>query len=517
MIVLTEEEIKTILEAADNEDSKKASEALAPFQDKINLPDHLGDTLLIRAVKQKKTNALKSLIAAKADVNAKGEYGKTPLHWAATQGDVLGIKILFANGANLEGRTDERYTALHFAVQQKQLPATLTLIELKADVNDQINIMFETPMHKAAKVNFSPAGIRHLFNARANINTRNRFDSTPLHNAAASNQLDAMQTLIELKADVTVKNKYNKTPFKTAITERRSSAVLFLLEKGIHQEFKEFVDDNGDYQEFKEMDDNNAFKLWVFHRDVQPCATPQYLQFTADVIKLQFHKIQKDLFLSKRNALYNFSRKHFNKIQRPFFSVHAEKLDSARAKISATFSRKQARSILSFAISNYMVVTHLKPIEPNEFMQSALTALKAALEIIKANLPELPRQLQELCAAYAGLPAERIPTVLSEEAQTQIMQGILGQDWDQKTSLEEMLTDVHQELLKTHLNTVHHIPFDGGADLRTNPHMLTALQMVVKDQPSLKEVAKMPVGSSSANAAASNAAASINVATSNKR
>lgn len=451
MQVLTEVELKAIIEAADNEDVKKALEALMPFQNKINGQElkSSGDTPLIRAVMEKRHNALKSLIAAKADVNVRvGKLGKAPLHQAAVQGFVQGIDL--------------------------------------------------------------------LFNARADIVQRDNFDFTPLHYAIGPVYLDATHTLLELNADVNAKRKHCGTPLNRLIvlcssafmrTSLYSSLALILLEKGAHRDPKE----NDDIIYYN----NDVYKLYRIYPKVKSCFEPQYLQFPAAVFKVKFLMNSQDL--SNRTALFDFISKYFWIVNSTLMTHHDTAIHDAAEILEV--SPGQVGDLLGEIIPGYMIASYLSPRVSLAFLQSSLTSLKAVLKIVTESLPMLPFPLQALSAAYAGLPsAEPIPTSFSKAEQTKMMKKILGNDWDQKTSLEEMLADKHNILLQTYLNSLPQLKTaereaSGGFDgdhRRTIPHMLNALELVLKDQPSLKQMAVMEVGSGSANIAASNKAAASN-------
>ena len=77
--------------------------------------------------------------------------------------------------------------------------------------------MKNTPLHKAAKSNKNPNKIRALINKGADVNARNSYGNTPLHNATIYNNFEVVTALIDAGSDVNAKNNDDDTPLHCAL------------------------------------------------------------------------------------------------------------------------------------------------------------------------------------------------------------------------------------------------------------------------------------------------------------
>lgn len=262
-----------------------------------------GETMLMTAARTGDVDTIKVLLAAGLDANAReSRRGQTPLIWAASHGNSAAIRTLVEAGADIkmratgpesasrtglaEARGDGMYgrsryrpdasTPFMFAARQGHLEAVKTLLELGADVNDQLsnrtgalvlaisNAHFElaaflidkgadpnadgqgwAPLHQLARtrkgldVNRYPwpevtgtmSGLelaRKLVKAGADINrkaarkiaddVRNNFGpgATPFALAAKGSDLELLKVLKELGADPNIRNINETTPLMAA-------------------------------------------------------------------------------------------------------------------------------------------------------------------------------------------------------------------------------------------------------------------------------------------------------------
>lgn len=263
-----------------------------------------GETLLMTAARTGDVDTIKVLLAAGLDVNAReSRRGQTALIWAASHGNSAAIRTLVEAGADIkmratgpesasrtglaEARGDGLYgrsryrpdasTPFLFAVRQGHMDAVKTLLELGADVNDQLsnktgalvlaisNAHFElagflldkganpnadgqgwAPLHQLARtrrgldVNRYPwpevtgtmSGLelaRKLVKAGADVNrkaarkiaddVRNNFGpgATPFAMAAKASDLELLKVLHELGADPNIRNINETTPLMAAV------------------------------------------------------------------------------------------------------------------------------------------------------------------------------------------------------------------------------------------------------------------------------------------------------------
>ncbi len=87
-------------------------EFIRRYQGDLNAKNNQGDTALIFAVKNRKTDAAAALISAKANVNAKDKFGWTALMWAAYVEPGSVIEALVAAKADANARLGNGTTAL---------------------------------------------------------------------------------------------------------------------------------------------------------------------------------------------------------------------------------------------------------------------------------------------------------------------------------------------------------------------------------------------------------------------
>jgi ankyrin repeat protein len=116
-----------------------------------------GETPLMTVARSGRVDAIKVLIAHGASPNGRDGRGQTALMWAAARNNPDAVKLLLELGADMKVRTSnapsgrgERmtvflapaptgFTALLFAVRAGSIDATRALLDVGADVNDQLS------------------------------------------------------------------------------------------------------------------------------------------------------------------------------------------------------------------------------------------------------------------------------------------------------------------------------------------------------------------------------------------
>lgn len=119
---------------------------------------------------------------------------------AVDQGDLQKAGQLLKEGANIDASGALMYT--------QDLKITDWLIKNGADVNAQYGGW--TPLHWAAARNDLPKA-EFLIKNGAKVNARGDANTTPVHEAAARGSVEALEFLIQNGADVTVKNSLDWT------------------------------------------------------------------------------------------------------------------------------------------------------------------------------------------------------------------------------------------------------------------------------------------------------------------
>jgi hypothetical protein len=99
-----------------------------------NSKDNYGQSLVMTAASNHRTDALALLIAAKADVNMANDYRITPLAVAAEQGHLDIVNMLVAAGAKVNARDTAGGTALSVAILRGYKEIVAALLAAGADV-----------------------------------------------------------------------------------------------------------------------------------------------------------------------------------------------------------------------------------------------------------------------------------------------------------------------------------------------------------------------------------------------
>jgi ankyrin repeat protein len=150
------------------------------------------------------------LLKHKADVNAQDINGKTPLHvrlerkWYKGEEVSNHVRLLLEHGADVNRRDKHNQTPLHLAIGQDRVKLAELLLENGADANAEINGM--TPLHlllgRGIKVEGDAVDlVSFLLKHGAEVNSRDKNNQTPLHQAIRWNQFKTAGILLENGAD----------------------------------------------------------------------------------------------------------------------------------------------------------------------------------------------------------------------------------------------------------------------------------------------------------------------------
>ncbi|KAL2740342.1 hypothetical protein V1478_000483 [Vespula squamosa] len=184
----------------------------------------LGGTLLHWASRNWNSDEImKFLIENGADINATERDGRTPLCLLVKHNGTPEMIMFFVkNGADLNNRSGG--SPLYWAIYVRCIRLQTLLIELGTDVNGVIDSHenLKAPLHFAHDLSV----VKLLIDKGANVNIKDKFNSTPLHYA---NHLSIVKCLVENGADINAKNNEGNTPLHTAVN---FPIVEYLVEKG---------------------------------------------------------------------------------------------------------------------------------------------------------------------------------------------------------------------------------------------------------------------------------------------
>lgn len=171
------------------------------------------------------------LLKSPALAAAKDSTGRTPLHAAAGAGRDTVVAFLLSAGASAEEADNTGATALHLAAASGHDEAARLLIEKGANV-DARDSGRETPLSKAAARGRTAVAAR-LLKAGASVEAANGYGRTPLSLVAReSGNAELARMLIDRKADVDTRDKFGTTPLQLAAWRGFRPVVDLLLERG---------------------------------------------------------------------------------------------------------------------------------------------------------------------------------------------------------------------------------------------------------------------------------------------
>lgn len=162
------------------------------------------------AAKENNLEEVTRLLATDVDVNGRDNLNRTALHLAAWRGNAEIIQALIKAKADVLAVAQDGYGALHFAVNSGSLPAVEAL--LCKSVNAQLRLKL-------------------IKNKR-----------TALHLAAAKNNLDIVQYLINHGADPLSLTKSGETPSDLAVDTAVIDVIVAKCQQSVEQKKKDLQD-----------------------------------------------------------------------------------------------------------------------------------------------------------------------------------------------------------------------------------------------------------------------------------
>ena len=185
----------------------------------INAKNENGLTPLHDAARRGYTDMVQLLLLKGADKDALDNRGRTPLYLATLFGDVTTALALMAAGADVN--LQSRVSVVQMAVKGGEMAIVMAAIEHGADVNAVDSQNQETALH-VATVFHERIAIDALVKAGADVNARDIYGCTALHNAAGRLNLDALLALLEHGADLNAQDEDQDTPLHWAAAKART-------------------------------------------------------------------------------------------------------------------------------------------------------------------------------------------------------------------------------------------------------------------------------------------------------
>lgn len=191
------------------------------------------DARLVDAVKNGRTDLVKTLVQQKVDVNAPQPDGATALHWAAQRDDMDTAVLLIGAGAKPNVPNAFGVTSLSLACTNGSAAMVDFLLRSGADPNTALP-NGETPLMTAARSG-NPKVVQALVERGATVKgSEKMLGQTPLMWAAAEGHSDVVRILLEHGADVNAKSKAGFTPLMLAARDGDIATSRTLLSGGAH-------------------------------------------------------------------------------------------------------------------------------------------------------------------------------------------------------------------------------------------------------------------------------------------
>ncbi|RSL54786.1 hypothetical protein CEP53_007326 [Fusarium sp. AF-6] len=179
------------------------------------------------------------------DLEARDDRQETPVHHAARFGHVSVLELLESHGAdiNSSSASDSFSTALHAALARPMFNALLPALVSKfvdeagdfASARNPLVIAIESRNSEGLVALVNTLRIKGQLTILASLiheRLADDYGSTPLHLAAAFNDLDAAKVLLDNKADIDVLDEENVTPLHIAVAKRAGEVAGFLIARG---------------------------------------------------------------------------------------------------------------------------------------------------------------------------------------------------------------------------------------------------------------------------------------------
>ena len=177
------------------------------------------------------------LQSEKIDINVKDKQDNTPMHLACTSGEKDIVRSLIEHGASLlRVSNKEGMTPLHMAVVEQKLEVVKLILEVKAGIKKDLLMEAEAKGHTSFLLAIKAGNeemVKLLMDNRADKMVRNYSGANAIHLAASHNKVKIMKLIYDAGAVDLFSNTdlRNHTPLHYAAKSNQIEALQFLLDK----------------------------------------------------------------------------------------------------------------------------------------------------------------------------------------------------------------------------------------------------------------------------------------------
>jgi len=216
----------SLLSTASQEGDAATVAGLIELGAEVSRVDRVNRTPLMYGARSKDPAVITLLIDAGGDIQARDSLGNTPLSWAAGFGTGEVVQAFVDAGADVNTVDNVLgYTPLLWASGFGEPNSIRVLLDSGADLEVHDTAEGRTPLMHAVRTGENES-VAMLVAAGANVNALDNTSQTPLHVAAAGNNvhIDKVKSLVEGGADTGAKNKDGKSPLDLAMDRTDSNA-----------------------------------------------------------------------------------------------------------------------------------------------------------------------------------------------------------------------------------------------------------------------------------------------------
>ncbi|HET9643368.1 MAG TPA: ankyrin repeat domain-containing protein, partial [Burkholderiaceae bacterium] len=186
-----------------------------------------GQSALIVAAGEGKTNCVRILLQHNAHADLQDNFGMTALMYAATNGHLPVVQELLKADIDFAAKDEFGLNALHHAAAAGRTDLIEILVRSDGSINERTNDGATALMLAASNGRLDTS--KKLLGLDADPNVEDDNGETALHAAAKNGHVDIIEILQPVVTDLDKGNATGKTPLMLAALNRHRSAVLKLL------------------------------------------------------------------------------------------------------------------------------------------------------------------------------------------------------------------------------------------------------------------------------------------------